>query len=183
MADIVRRDPFGDLGSTMDRLFEEGFSRPWRLLRGGVDETRSFPVEVSETEHEIEVSASLPGVSPDDIDVTVHDDVLMIKAEHRREAEDKQKNYYRRELEYGMMQRAISLPARIEAERAEATYENGMLKLRLPKAESERRKQIKVTGGNQQGAAELRGAMPQQPLGMQADNNLQEGIKEANQPS
>ncbi|HEY7270289.1 MAG TPA: Hsp20/alpha crystallin family protein [Dehalococcoidia bacterium] len=146
MADSTRRDPFTDLSSTMDRLFEEGFSRPWRFLRG-IEETQGFPVEVSESNGEVEVWASLPGVRAEDIDVTVNDDLLMIKAESRKESEEKHKNYYRQELRYGMMQRGITLPCRVETDRAEATFENGMLRLRLPKSETERPKQIHVSTG------------------------------------
>ena len=154
MADVVRRDPFMDLSSTMDRLFEEGFSRPWRFLRG-IEETQSFPVEVSETDGDVEVRASLPGVKAEDIDVTVNDDVLMIKAESRQQSEEKQKNYYRQELRYGMMQRAITLPGHVETDRAEARFENGMLHLRLPKSETERPKQIHVSGSEHHGEHQI----------------------------
>jgi HSP20 family protein len=104
-------------------------------------------VEVSETGSE--VKAQLPGVKADDIDISVNDDMLMIKAETRTETEEKHKNYYRQELRYGSMQRAIALPCSVEAERAEARYENGVLELRLPKAESEKPKQIRVASGGQ----------------------------------
>jgi HSP20 family protein len=130
----------------MDRLFEEGFSRPWRFLRG-VEETAGFPVEISETEGEIDVKASLPGVKPDEIDVTIHDDMLMIKTEIRKELEDQGKNYYRQELRYGVMQRAITLPVRIEADRAEASYQDGILYVKLPKSPEAQGMQIKVRAG------------------------------------
>lgn len=147
MTSLTRWDPFADLSTTMDRLFEEGFGRPWRLWRGGVEETGWFPVEVSETDNEIEVKASLPGVKPEDIDISVHDDMLMIKGETRQEAEEKRKSYYRQELRYGSMQRAITLPTRIETERAQATYEDGILRLKLPKSEQARPRQIKIQAG------------------------------------
>jgi HSP20 family protein len=143
MTNLVRWDPFADLKATMDRLFEEGFSRPWRLLPQEVDGT--FPVEVAETDGEIEVKASLPGVRPDDVEVTVTNDILTIKAEHREETEERKKSYYRRELRYGSMQRQLALPAAVDVGGAQATYRDGILHLRLPKTEAERPKTIKVS--------------------------------------
>ena len=61
MTNLIRWDPFADLRGSMDRLFDEGFSRPWRLV-GNTDYEAGFPVEVSETETELEVKAALPGV-------------------------------------------------------------------------------------------------------------------------
>ncbi len=145
---MQRWDPFGDFGGTMDRFFEEGLARPWRFLRG-VEDTLSFPVDVCETENEIEVRALLPGAKPDDIDVSVHDDMLVIKAETRQESEAKEKSFYRQEVRYGRMQRFITLPSRVDAERADARFENGALVLKLPKSEHERAKQIKVAGGGE----------------------------------
>ena len=162
MTNVSRWDPLSDLSTTMDRLFDEGFSRPWRFLRGGVDETMSFPVEVAQTDNEIEVRAQLPGVDPGDIDVSVNEDILMIKAETRKEFEEQQKNYYRQEFRYGAMQRAVSLPCRVEAGNAHATYENGILHLKLPKSESERPRQIKVQGAGSRPQVES-GAQTQPP--------------------
>jgi HSP20 family protein len=129
----------------MDRLFDEGFSRPWRFLPG---EQESFPVAVAELDEHIEVRAALPGVKPDDVDISVTNDVLTIRAEHKEQTDEKKRDYYRREIRYGAYQRAFSLPVSVEAENAEARFENGLLYLRLPKAAATRTKQIKVTGGN-----------------------------------
>lgn len=143
MTNLVRWDPFAELRMTMDRLFDEGFSRPWRLLTAADYET-AFPLEVSETDQEIEVKAALPGVRPEDVDISVANDVLTIKAEHREEKEEKKREYHRREIRYGAYQRSLSLPVSVDADKAEATFENGMLHLRLPKAEAVRPKQIKI---------------------------------------
>ena len=73
MTTVTRWDPFADLRGTMDRLFDEGFSRPWRLIPAPNSEgyEATFPVEVSETESDIEVKASLPGVKPEEVEITV----------------------------------------------------------------------------------------------------------------
>jgi HSP20 family protein len=143
MTNIVRYDPFGDLRTTMDRLFDEGFSRPWRFI--GHETEASFPVEVSDTDEAVHVKAALPGVKPEDVEISVANGVLTIKAEHREATEEKKANFYRRELRYGTLQRALSLPVSVDADRAEATFKNGVVELTLPKSESLRPKQIKVT--------------------------------------
>jgi HSP20 family protein len=127
----------------MDRLFDEGFSRPWRFLNTG-DYEMAFPVEVSETDAEVEIKASMPGVKPEDVDITVANDVLTIKATHQETTEDTKKEYYRREIRYGAFHRALTLPVSVDADKADARFENGMLHLKLPKAEALRPKQIKV---------------------------------------
>lgn len=144
MTSVTRWDPFSDL----HRLFDDGFVRPWRLMPQTVSYQSTFPVEVSETEDELEVKASLPGVKPDEVEITVQDDVLTIKAEHKDTSEEEKRDYYRREIRYGSFHRAMTLPVSVEADKAEATYENGVLKLRLPKAVALRPHQIKIAGTN-----------------------------------
>ena len=146
MTNVVRWDPFTDLRTTMDKLFDEGFSRPWRFLPTNGEYESPFPVEVSETEDAIEVKASMPGVNPDAVEITVANDVLSIKAEHREQTEDTKREFYRREIRYGAFHRALSLPVSVDADRAEAHFEHVMLSLKLPKAESLRPKTIKVSG-------------------------------------
>ena len=147
MTSVVRWDPFADMRTTMDRLFDEGFSRPWRFLNTTEYEA-GFPVEVSETDEEIDVKASIPGVKPEEVEITVQNGVLTIKAERRATAEDKKREYYRREIRYGTFHRALSLPVSVDAEHAEAKYDSGVLTLKLPKAQSVRPRQIKVSTGN-----------------------------------
>jgi HSP20 family protein len=144
MANITRWDPFAELRGTMDRLFDEGFSRPWRLIPSSTEYQAGFPVDVAETDTDIEVRAELPGVKLEDVEITVANDVLTIKAEHKEETEDKKRDFYRREIRYGSFSRSMSLPMGVDADKAEARYENGVLSLRLPKAEALRPKQIKV---------------------------------------
>ena len=154
MTNLIRRDPFSDLRSTMDRLFDEGFSRPWRFLATPNGEYESaFPVEVSETDEALDVKASLPGVKPEEVDITVANDVLTIKAEHKETEEDNKREFYRREIRYGTYHRSMSLPVSVDADKAEARFDNGELTLHLPKAESIRPKQIKVGGSNSSTAA------------------------------
>lgn len=144
MTNLTRWDPFGEMRTTMDRLFDEGFSRPWRLIPTSTDYEGGFPVEVSETDDALEVKASLPGVRPEEVEVTVANDVLTIKAEHRETTEDKKRDFHRREIRYGAFHRSLSLPVTVDADKAQARYENGLLVLTLPKVEAIKPKQIKV---------------------------------------
>ena len=145
MADITRWDPFAEMASlrsAFDRMFDEG--RPLRSLVGEGNGTSFFPVDVFETGDEIVVKASLPGVKPEDIDISVHGDVLTIKGESKEETEEKAQNWYRHERRYGAAMRQISLPGEVSAEKAQATFEDGVLRLTLPKSESAKPKTIKV---------------------------------------
>lgn len=150
MTNLTRWDPFADLRQAMDQLFDQGFARPWRLL-ATTDYQATFPVEVWETDDAIEVKAALPGLQPDDVEVSVADGVLTIKGEHRPQAEQDGRTYHHREINYGTYSRSFSLPASVESEKGEARFEDGMLYLRLPKAESVRPKQIKITAGSGSG--------------------------------
>lgn len=143
MADITRWDPFAELQSlrqTMDRLFDD--ARPWRFNVNGGE--AYFPVDLYETNDEVVVKASLPGVKPEDIDISVTGQVLTLKGESKEEHEEKAQNYYRRERRSGSFVRQLQLPTDVEPDRAEAVFEHGVLRLTLPKAEAVKPRTIKV---------------------------------------
>jgi HSP20 family protein len=146
MTNLVQWDPFVELQSSMDKLFDQGFARPWRLLPSSQYQA-SIPVEVWETPNDIEVRALLPGSSPDEVQITVANDVLSISTE-RKDYPQEGRQYYRREFPYGTFSRSIGLPVEVDADHAEARFEHGILHLRLPKAEAARPKQIRVHAGN-----------------------------------
>jgi HSP20 family protein len=148
----MRWDPFDDLMSlreSMDRLFEDFFTtrRPARGGAAAVPMLWQPAVEVFETDSEVVVKAELPGIDPKGVDVTVTAEGLTIKAEHRSEQEDKGRNYHRRELRYGAFARTIALPAEVKSEDTKATFRNGILEVRVPKAERARPKTVKVDIG------------------------------------
>ena len=145
MSNLIRRDPLQELSEAIDRLFESGSSRPWRILQMG-SEMPSMPIEVSEADDAVLVKASLPGVKPEDIDISVQDDMVTIRAESREETEDQSNNFTHREISYGAMQRTIPLPAAVDGDRAEATFQNGVLRIRLGKSEEKKAKRIQVQG-------------------------------------
>ncbi len=147
MTNLTRWEPFGDLRTSMDRFFDAGFSRRWRVVARSNAYEGIFPIEVSETDDAIEFTASLPGVRPEEVEITVSNDVLTVKAEHKQETEAKKRDFYRREIRYGSLYRSLSLPVSVDADKAEAVFDNGLLRLKLPKTESLRPKQIKVSAG------------------------------------
>jgi HSP20 family protein len=144
MTTLVRWDPFSDFRKTV-RMFDESFTRPRRFV--ATSPTSSVPVEVSETDADFEIKAALPGVDPEKVEISVHDDVLTIRGSHEEQSEDKQREFYRREFRYGSFSRSLALPTPVDSDKAEASFTNGVLNLRLPKAEANKPKLIKVTAG------------------------------------
>jgi HSP20 family protein len=125
----------------MDRLFED-FS-PGRSLRAGETDF-AFPVDISDTDEAVVIKAVLPGIKADDVDITVSDGVLTIRGESRDEKTEDGTNYYRREIRYGSFARSVPLPTRVDQEKADASFSDGILTVSLPKAADVRPKQIKV---------------------------------------
>ena len=141
MADIVRHDPFTSLRHTMDRLFDDSFFRtPGRLF----DDDGTLPVDISETDKELVVRASLPGFQKDEIDVNVHDGVLSIKGQHSEEHEEKGERFYRRERSYGAVSRRIALPGIVSDADVDAELKSGVLTLKIPLPQKAQPKQIEI---------------------------------------
>lgn len=141
---IIRWEPFDEMMSlreSMDRLFEDFFSRRPRTAGPLVWQPA---VEVFETDNEIVVKAELPGIDPKNVSVTVTSEGLSIKGEARVEQEEKGRNYYRRELRYGAFQRTLPLPTEVKSEETKAAFRNGILEVKIPKAERVRPKTVKV---------------------------------------
>jgi HSP20 family protein len=144
---IVRRpSPFGELmslRSAMDRLFEDSFVR--RPLGPLFDTTASLPLDVTRTPDALLVEAALPGIKPEDVEITVEDGTLSIHGEYREEKREGEGESLVSEIRRGSVSRAISLPTGLEADKATATFEHGVLKLRIPKAESVMPRQIRIS--------------------------------------
>lgn len=142
---ITRWEPFSELMSlrdAMDRLFEESFVRPSRLL--GMPAAGTVPVDMYQQDGNLVVKAPIPGVKPEDLDITVVGDTLTIKGETKEEKEVKEENVIRRERRFGAFSRSVSLPSPVDTSKANATFENGVLTLTLPIAEEAKPKTIQV---------------------------------------
>lgn len=129
------------LREAMDRLFDDAFMRPSTLM--GRD-WQAPAVDMYQTDDEVIINAALPGIKPDDVQISVTGEVLTIKGETKHEEESKQKTYHMREQRWGSFERTIMLPTEVKADKAEASFEDGVLTIRLPKAEEVKPKTITV---------------------------------------
>jgi HSP20 family protein len=136
------------LRSAMDRLFEDSFVSPlsWRTISGGDAVTPL--VDVHETPDEIVVSAALPGMKADDVEITITGQQLSLRGEFKADDEVKRDQYLYRERRFGSFSRSIGLPVRVQGDRADATFTDGVLTLRIPKAEEVKPRQIRVNAGS-----------------------------------
>ena len=142
---LTRWDPFREmmnLRRTVDRLFDNTVAAqgeewaqpvPWGLS-----------LDVIENKDDFVVKASIPGIDPDDIDITYTDDTLTIKGETKADREVKEEAYHLRERRYGSFARSIRLPFKVRADAIEASYDKGVLSLRLPKVEEAKPKRIAI---------------------------------------
>ncbi len=127
----------GDLSRWMEQMEEEfGELAPW---------TQGKPVlDMYETDTAIVVEADLPGVKADEVDISVRGDLLTIRGETEDEAAETRGDYHYRERRYGEFERTVALPVDVLAEEAEAKFEDGILKLVMPKVEEERSKSVSI---------------------------------------
>jgi HSP20 family protein len=145
MASLMKWEPLEGISTLrreMDRLFENFFeggpSRFW--------ERSSEPaVEVSDTKDTVLVKAQVPGMSKDNIQVNIMDDVLTLKGELKEEEKKEDKNYYRQEFRYGAFLRTIPLPSAVQGDKATAQLKDGILEISIPKSETAKAKQIPVS--------------------------------------
>jgi HSP20 family protein len=134
--------PFESLRKEVDRLFEDFGDDFWRRpLRSLATLERSWPkkfpanpaVDVTETDKAFEITAELPGMDEKNVEVSVANDGLTIRGEKNEETEEKKKDYYVSERRYGSFERYFGLPEGVDADKIEATFKNGVLKVILPK--------------------------------------------------
>jgi HSP20 family protein len=147
---ITRWDPFREmvtLREAMANLLEDSVVAPRGAQSGAVG---SLAVDIKETPDDFVVTAALPGVKPEDVDISVLGETLRIQAETKEEREetkgDGKENgrWIVRERRHGMVQRVLTLPSQVKADEAQATFEHGVLTLTLPKAEAAKPRAIKV---------------------------------------
>ncbi len=145
---IVRRpSPFGELlslRSAMDRLFEDSFVRPGRWA-GVMDSSAGLPLDVKATSDEVRIEAAIPGFKPEDVEITVQDGTLTISGQMREEHSNGEGDYLLQEIRRGNFSRSVALPAGLQPDKASATFSNGVLSLRIPKADEVKPRQIRIT--------------------------------------
>ena len=161
MSNIIRRSPFFELNSLQDRM-NQLFNQPF----GGFEnfgfeqqlapENFLPPVDISEDDHNITLQAEIPGVKQEDLNITLENNVLTISGERKFKEEEKKENFHRIERRYGKFTRSFTLPATVDAEKVNATFENGLLNITLAKREEFKAKQITI-GVNKAPVASAKG--------------------------
>lgn len=139
---IERWSPFADV-----RRFDDMFNRLWRGANGlqETPEAWSIPLDVTRTDDEVVVKASLPGVKKEDVDVTIADNVLTVRAEIAQEGEREEAGYLLRERRAGSFYRAVRLPETVDSEKATSSYADGVLTINLPKVEEKKARKLSIT--------------------------------------
>jgi HSP20 family protein len=137
------RGDLARLHGDMDNLFDSFFRGLDRPFSG----YKAWPaIDVAEEEDAILVRAEVPGCKADDIDISVHGNVLTISGQKKLSEEKKEKGYYHMESSYGSFRREINLPTDVNQSKVDATYENGVLSITLPKAEKAKAIKVKIKG-------------------------------------
>ena|SRR5215469_7184841 len=149
MANIIRKDPFFELTSLEDRL-NQLFSKAFNGFEGlGLEQpitSPSFlpPVDILEDDHNINLKAEIPGVKVEDLEVTLENNLLTIAGERKFKDEEEKDNFHRIERRYGKFTRYFTLPAGVDSANVNATFEDGVLNITLPKREEFKPKKITI---------------------------------------
>ena len=150
---VMRWDPFRDLTSIQDemnQMFDRVFGRRGSSAEAaGGRATWAPAVDISERKDAYVVTVEVPGVKPEDLDVTLEDGLLTIQGERRMEEETSERQYHRVERRYGGFRRSITLPSQVRSDSIEADYSDGVLQVVVPKAEEAKPKKITVRPGRQ----------------------------------
>ena len=144
MSNLIRWEPAREmmtLREAMDRLFDDAFTRPLSIRDGW-----SAPaIDMYQTDDEIVVKASLPGVKAEEVQINITGEVLTLKGETKQVEEKKEKAWHMREQRWGAFERSVILPTDVVSDKAKAEFENGILTITLPKAEEVKPKVINQT--------------------------------------
>ncbi len=167
MANLTRWDPFGTfsevtpLREVMNRLMEDAWIRPGGMWSQGTGQTgqgaqegvRSFACDLYETDDAYVLTAPLPGLKPEDLEVTLQGNTLTVSGEVKpREQEREQGGYRVRERRYGRFFRQVTLPGTIQDDQIQASLEHGVLTVRVPKSEAMRSRRIQIQPGTASGS-------------------------------
>ena len=143
MSNLIRWEPVREmmtLREAMDQLFNDAFTRPVSMSGGSVIPA----IDVYQNNDAVVVKAALPGLKAEDVQISVTADVLTLRGEFKQENEQKETTYHIREQRFGSFERSIMLPSDVQTDKAKADFENGILTITLPKAESVKPKTITI---------------------------------------
>ena len=143
MSTLTRWEPVREmmtLRDAMDRLFDDAFTRPINM-----ESVSAMPkIDMYQDNDDVVVKAILPGLTNDDVQISVTSDILTLRGEFKEENDEKEKSYHIREQRYGTFERSIALPTDVQVNKAKALFENGVLTITLPKAETVKPKTIQI---------------------------------------
>lgn len=134
---LVKWEPFNE----MERFFAEDF---FPFLPTTKKVGWDLAADVYEEKGNVVVEMNLPGIDPQKIEITVHDEFLKVFGTREEEKETKEKDFYSKEIKRGAFERMVKLPTKVKTQKAEAKYKNGTLKILLPKLEEEKEEKIKI---------------------------------------
>jgi HSP20 family protein len=144
---IVRWEPLRDMVSlreAMDRLFEESFVGPRWTSQWSAENGATLAMNIYENDDAFVVIAPVPGVKPEEVEITITGNTVSIKGETKAEQRSEMGNVLRQEVRYGSFHRSVTLPLDVQGDKVDAMFENGVLTLTLPKAEAVKPKSIKI---------------------------------------
>lgn len=134
----------------MEEMFEDVFRRPfgrpfWPSMPRMLEEREPMPsIDIFEEADNIIVKSDLPGMSKDDIEINLTDDMITLSGEKKKEEKVEEKNYFRLERSCGSFTRSFALPAEVQTDKAKASFKDGVLEIRIPKSEEARKKERKI---------------------------------------
>lgn len=141
MSNMSKWDPFRDLlgiQTDMTRLFDRAYGE------GGTSRTWAPPLDIAETPDGYRVVVELPGFGPDQVDVTVSDGALTIKGERKFYTDVAEESFHRVERRFGAFQRTVAMPTQVQADKIDASFENGVLTIDVPKAEAVKPRRVEI---------------------------------------
>lgn len=150
---LVRWNPARDLAAWPSNLFgmQREMNKMFDNFFNGTDQGEDYAltawspaVDIAEHDDEFTVKVELPGVSKDEVKITLESNILTIRGEKKQQKETKKENYHRVERSYGSFQRSFTMPATVKTDKIDASFRDGILNIKLPKAEEAKPKQIEV---------------------------------------
>jgi HSP20 family protein len=162
---LIRWEPVRELNSIqseMNRLFNTFFDSPTANGNSGFGTRRWIPaMDLVEVDNEYVLRADLPGLTEEDVNIELQENVLTVSGERKFAHEDRKEGYYRVERSSGSFTRSLTLPEGIDADAIKASFDNGVLEIRIPKPEERKPRRVAITVGEQPKAVEGPESAPQ----------------------
>jgi HSP20 family protein len=153
MLSRIMFDPLAEMRG-VDDMFDRVFGQAFRNPSGQPMQSAILPVDILERDNRLIVRAAVPGISPDDLDISVDNNVLTIRGETRSESEDQDAKVYRREVSFGSFSRSIRLPEKLNLDEVDAEFKNGCVTISIPRLVEPQKEPRRINVRNSDGRAE-----------------------------